>query len=81
MPQGKGYSQSQLDAMAKEKGFPSYAAWKAWNDKYRSKKTGEAPRKKGNFLQRMFDKINPHPIKRSADVIVPVLNEANRPKR
>lgn len=57
---GKPMSQSQLDAMAKERGFPSYAAWKAWNEKYRStKRDGKAPKK--NFLQSLFEKIPGHP--------------------
>lgn len=53
-------AQSRLDAMAKEKGFPNYAAMKAWNAKYRAPVTnsGQAPKKK-NFLQSLREF---HPI-------------------
>ena len=60
MPQSKK-PVSRLDAMAQQKGFPNYAAWKAWNEKYRSRKTktGSAPKK--NFLQSLTEKIPLHP--------------------
>lgn len=57
------YSQAQLDAIAREQGFPDYASWKAWNEKYRSTvRTGDtqkpAPK---NFLQSLADRIPIHP--------------------
>jgi hypothetical protein len=60
MPQNKK-SVSRLDAMAKEKGFPSYAAWKAWNEKYRKPVTTDKPAPKKNFLQNLVSKIPGHP--------------------
>jgi hypothetical protein len=62
MPQGKGYSKGQLDAMAREKGFPDYATWSAWNKKYRSASRNGAPQEKPrNFLQSLASRIPGHP--------------------
>lgn len=77
MPEKKK-SKAQLDAMAREAGYPSYEAWKGHYEKYRKTKRVVGPAKKGNFLQRMFEKFNPHPIGMVANKVVPVLEEANR---
>lgn len=62
MPQAKtNPARSRLDAMAREKGFPDYATWKAWNDKYRKTQTTTAEPKKQNFLQKLISKIPGHP--------------------
>lgn len=61
MPQGNP-ARSRLDAMAKQKGFPSYAAMKAWEEKYRSQRTTTTPsptKKKKNFFQSMVESL-PH---------------------
>lgn len=60
MPQGKS-DQARLDAMARKQGFPNYAAWKAWNEKYRKPVTGTQAPKKKNFIQSLFEKIPGHP--------------------
>jgi len=59
-------ARSRLDAMAKEKGFPSYAAMKAWNEKYRQPVTTTRPAKKKNFLQTLVGSI-PNPMNYAAD--------------
>lgn len=58
MPQSKK-KPSRLDQMAKAQGFPSYAAMKAWNEKYRAPVTRQAtPKPKArNFLQSLTDTI------------------------
>lgn len=54
MPQGKG-SSANLDALAREKGFPSYAAWKAWTDKYRKPITNVQKKQPvRNFFQNLI---------------------------
>jgi len=62
MPQG---SQARLDALARERGFPDYATWKAWNEKNRQvrRPQGEAqaaPQER-NFLQSLLARIPWHP--------------------
>lgn len=55
-------SQGQLDALARERGFPSYAAWSAWNQKYRQPIREEAPAAQPtNWLQNLVNKIPFHP--------------------
>ena len=63
MPQGgQPYSQAQLDAIARERGFPNYAAWSAWNQKYRQPIRAEvAPEQPTNWLQNLVNKIPWHP--------------------
>ena len=53
MPQKK--KPSRLDSMARAQGFPNYAAWKAWNEKYRAPVQGKTAPK--NFLQTLGNKI------------------------
>jgi hypothetical protein len=65
---GKGSSQASLDVMAKEKGFPSYAAMKAWNEKYRKPQTTQAPPPKRNFLQNLIGSI-PNPMNYAASTM------------
>jgi hypothetical protein len=63
MPQKQKSGQARLDAMAKEQGFPSYAAWKAWNEKYRKQNRPDAVPQKKNFLQSIVEKIPFHPAR------------------
>lgn len=76
MPQAKKMPSSGLDAMAREKGFPNYAAWKAWNDKYRKPVTNV---QKGtpvkNFFQTLTDTI---PIQFASRRVVSTLKKANK---
>lgn len=60
MPEKKK-SKAQLDAMAREAGYPSYEAWRGHYKNYQQKRTvqGSAPKK--NFLQRLIEKIPGHP--------------------
>lgn len=60
MPQKKS-SQARLDEMARAQGFPNYAAMRAWNEKYRSKKTGTGAPPQRNFLQSLAEKVPFHP--------------------
>jgi hypothetical protein len=65
MPQSKKPAPSRLDAMAKQSGFPSYAAMKAWNDKYRkpvqsTTPATKPPSKVRNFFQTIRDTIPIH---------------------
>lgn len=64
MPQGdQQYSPGQLDAIARERGFPDYATWMAWHQKYRAPVRGQGqpqPQQK-NWLQSLVDKIPIHP--------------------
>lgn len=58
-------SQGQLNALAKQRGFPSYAAWLAWHNKYQAQNTGQGQPKSaqpGNWLENMLGKIPIHPI-------------------
>ncbi|NJS15018.1 MAG: hypothetical protein HC788_10900 [Sphingopyxis sp.] len=72
-------AQQRLDAMAKKKGFPSYAAMKAWNEKYRAPVTNTAaPKKKGNFFQSLMSKV--HPLNFSTDKVNRTLDKANKKK-
>lgn len=63
MPQQ--YSQGQLDAVARQRGFPDYQTWQAWNA-HRSaalqQPQGTAPPQQQNFLQNLLGKIPIHPI-------------------
>lgn len=59
------YSPGQLDAIARERGFPDYATWMAWQQKHRAPVRGQAqmqaqPQKK-NFFQNLINKIPIHP--------------------
>lgn len=56
---------SQLDAIARQRGFPDYATWAAWN---RHRTAGlqqpgatPAPPQNNNFLQNLLAKIPWHP--------------------
>lgn len=57
------YSQNQLDAIARERGFSDYATWAAW-EKHRSQSlrgaNTVAPAPK-NWLQGLIDQIPIHP--------------------
>lgn len=69
-------AQQRLDAMAKKKGFPSYAAMKAWNEKYRAPVTNSsAPAKKKNFLQSIKDL---HPLNWAQKRVTSTLDRANK---
>jgi len=58
MPQSKKSSTSRLDAMARQQGFPNYAAMKAWNEKYRKPVQATAPKPKTrNFLETITDVV------------------------
>lgn len=70
MPQ---YSPAQLDALARERGFPDFATWRAWNQNYRSpvKGKGQAAAPK-NWLQNLIDQIPIHPsylLNKAADAM------------
>lgn len=54
-------SQARLDAIAREAGFPSYAAWQAWNQKYRQPQRMEVAPEPTNWLQTLVNKIPFHP--------------------
>jgi hypothetical protein len=56
------YSQGQLDAIARQRGFPNYATWAAWQQ-HRSEGLQQAPAQPPpqNFLQSVFSKIPLHP--------------------
>jgi muconolactone delta-isomerase len=56
------YSQGQLDAIARQRGFPDYATWAAWN-RNRSEGLQQAPAQQPpqNFLQSLLGKIPIHP--------------------
>lgn len=74
MPQSKK-PVSRLDAMAQQKGFPNYAAWKAWNENYRNRKTktGSAPKK--NFLQSLSEF---HPMTWSANRVTETMKKERK---
>lgn len=56
------HSQAHLDALAQDRGFPSYAAWSAGNAKYRKPITGTGqPQQPTNWLQNLANKIPIHP--------------------
>lgn len=67
---------SRLDQMAKAQGFPSYAAMKAWNAKYRAPQTTTTPKPKArNFLQSLTDVI---PIQFASRRVTAALKGAQR---
>lgn len=69
MPQTRSPARSRLDAMAKEQGYPSYAAMKAYQDKYQRNPTivGGAKKKDDrNVLQKLVAAI-PFPTNYAAD--------------
>lgn len=58
------YSQSQLDAIARERGFPDYQTWAAWHQNYRAAHrtgTGQPQQAQNNWLQQLIDRIPIHP--------------------
>ena len=73
MPQKK--KPSRLDAMAKQQGFPSYAAMQAWNEKYRKPTQTAASKKPRNFLQTITDAI---PIQFASRRVTAALKGAQR---
>ena len=67
------YSPAQLDALARERGFPDFASWRAWDKNYRSpvKGKGQAAAPK-NWLQNLIDQIPIHPsylLNKAADAM------------
>lgn len=62
------YSQGQMDALARQRGFPDYQTWAAWNA-HRSAalhqpmdySTGGAQPQQQNVLQRLLGMIPWHP--------------------
>jgi hypothetical protein len=56
------YSQGQLDAVARQRGFPDYATWQAWNvHRQAGLQQPAAPAQQPNFLQSLLAKIPGHP--------------------
>jgi hypothetical protein len=60
---GRQLSPGQLDAVARQRGFPDYATWTAWN---RNRQEGlqqptAPPAQPGNFLETLLGKIPLHP--------------------
>lgn len=56
------YSQGQLDAIARERGFPDYATWQAWeNHRSQSLKGSNTTAAPKNWLQGLIDRIPIHP--------------------
>jgi hypothetical protein len=71
-----GSDQKQLDAWAKKKGFPNYAAMKAWNEKYRKPATRTVtPKKSNNFFKQLLDF---HPLNYSANRITSAMKKAEK---
>lgn len=68
------YSPGQLDAIARERGFPDYATWQAWEN-HRSqalKGSNTVQSQPKNWLQQIFGVI--HPLNYAADRINTALN-------
>lgn len=64
MPQS--YSPGQLDAIARQRGFPDYATWAAWNAHRQAGlqqpgASDQQPQQPPNFLQSLVNKIPIHP--------------------
>lgn len=59
----QAHSPAQLDAIARERGFPDYASWMAWHQKYRSPTQGQGQQAQQpiNWLQTLLGKIPFHP--------------------
>ena len=58
-------SPEQLDALARQRGFPSYSAWVAWHNKYQSQTAGKGQPQAAqptNWLENILGKIPIHPI-------------------
>lgn len=56
------YSQGQLDAVARQRGFPDYATWAAWNAHRQAGLQQPAqPTQQPNFLMNLINKIPIHP--------------------
>lgn len=58
------YSQGQLDAVARQRGFPDYATWQAWNAHRQAglqQPAAPDPSQQPNFLQSLVNKIPIHP--------------------
>lgn len=71
-------SQSQLDAMAKQKGFRDYATWSAWNKKYRQKRKGGSATPDQKPVRNVFERIVGHPantLRRVSDRINQAIGE------
>jgi hypothetical protein len=69
-------AQQRLDAMAKKKGFPNYAAMKAWNEKYRAPVTNSGTAPKKNFFQRVMSRI--HPMNVAAEKVDRAVKKSRR---
>jgi hypothetical protein len=61
--QGEQYSQAQLDALARERGFQNYEQYVAWDRNTRQAVMGANPQTEApkNWLQNLFAKIPGHP--------------------
>jgi hypothetical protein len=59
----KQLSPGQLDAVARQRGFPNYQTWAAWNAHRSAGLQGPQPAapQQGNFLQNILGKIPIHP--------------------
>lgn len=55
------YSKAQLDAMARQRGFPDYATWAAWHEKYRSTVRGKPKPETRNWFQKLIESVPVHP--------------------
>lgn len=70
----QAHSPAQLDAIARERGFPDYASWMAWHKKYRSPDQGawQQAQQPTNWLQTLLGKIPVHPaysLSKAADAM------------
>jgi hypothetical protein len=55
-------SQGQLDAVARQRGFPNYATWAAWQQhRQAGLQQAQQPEPPQNFLQSILGKIPIHP--------------------
>lgn len=62
--QPQQYTQGQLDAMARERGFSDYATYAAWYKNYRAplaRQGGQTDGQPTNWLQNLINQIPIHP--------------------
>lgn len=59
------YSPAQMDAIARQRGFPDYATWAAWNRHHQAGLAQPSavapPQPQTNWLQNLVAKIPGHP--------------------
>lgn len=77
MPE-RTYTRQQMDAIARQRGFPDFHTWAAWDRKYRQRLPAEEPAPQNpvpqmnNVLQQTSNQIGWHPqyiFSRIADAI------------